>query len=329
MHPKVSICMVTYNHQPFISQAIDSVLMQKTDFEYELIIGEDCSTDETLTIVQAYSVSFPERIKLVLQKQNVGATRNFASVLESCNGQYVALLEGDDYWTSPDKLQKQVEYLERHPNCAICYHSCEVVDKVGVSKGMFLPINLYKKPTSTLLDLIVNDSFMATCSVMFRARLFNYFPDVFFVLRNVCDWPLNVLNAEHGDIGFIDEVMSSYRQQSSDFAWSSNPLSKIMLNSIRLNEAFNEYFKFEYSNIFEAKIANYYYLMSLDYFRQGNIRYGFEAIYFSLKTSFSYLLMIKAFLIDIPQNVLRGRIKYYSPSLYYKIKEMFKLRHRQ
>ena len=320
MHPKVSICMVTYNHQQFINQAIDSVLMQKTNFEYELIIGEDCSTDQTRSIVQTYAAAFPERIKLVLQEQNVGATRNFASVLDSCKGRYVALLEGDDYWTSPDKLQKQVEYLDCHPDYAICYHSCQVVDKMGVTKGVVLPINM--KPTSTLLDLITDDSFMATCSVMFRSRLFNYFPDVFFVLRNVCDWPLNVLNAEHGKIGFIDAVMSNYRQQSSDLAWSSNPLSKIMLNAIKLNEAFNEYFKVKYSKLFEAKIANYYYLMSMDYFRHGEVNSAVEAMRFSLKNRFSYLLLFRALFFDAPRCFIKGRIKYFFPSLYFKIKRI-------
>ena len=109
---KVSVAMITYNHERFIAQAIESVLMQQTDFAVELVIGEDCSTDGTRAIVRDYGERYPERIRLLLPEHNLGMMPNFVATLKACRGQYVASVEGDDYWTDPHKLQKQVDFLE-------------------------------------------------------------------------------------------------------------------------------------------------------------------------------------------------------------------------
>ena len=100
---KVSVAMITYNHERFIAQAIESVLMQQTDFAVELVIGEDCSTDKTRAIVCAYGERYPERIRLLLPERNQGMIPNFVATMNACQGQYIALLEGDDYWT--DRIQ--------------------------------------------------------------------------------------------------------------------------------------------------------------------------------------------------------------------------------
>lgn len=110
--PLVSVWMITYNHEKFIAQAIDSVIMQKTNFDYEIVIGEDCSTDRTREIVLEYKAKHPDKFKLLLQEKNVGMMQNFIVTLKTCNGKYIALLEGDDYWTDPLKLQKQVDFLQ-------------------------------------------------------------------------------------------------------------------------------------------------------------------------------------------------------------------------
>ncbi|MDQ3815609.1 MAG: glycosyltransferase family 2 protein, partial [Armatimonadota bacterium] len=126
---KVSIVMVTYNHEKYIAQAVESVLMQETNFDYELIIGEDCSQDKTRAIVMDFQRRFPERIRLLLPEKNLGGSgkTNFLQTLAAAQGQYVALLEGDDYWTSPHKLQKQVDFLDSHPECAICFHKSNML----------------------------------------------------------------------------------------------------------------------------------------------------------------------------------------------------------
>ena len=108
--PLVSIASITYNHEKFIAQAIDSFLMQETDFDFEIIIGEDCSTDDTLKIIKEYKAKYPDIIKLITSESNVGMMTNFIRTLEACSGKYIALCEGDDYWTDTLKLQKQVNF---------------------------------------------------------------------------------------------------------------------------------------------------------------------------------------------------------------------------
>src|ERR1051325_2984774 len=109
--PKLSVNIITYNHARFIGQTLDSVLNQKCDFDFEIIVGDDCSRDGTTDIVKDYYRRFPEKIKLLVRDQNVGSGANARQTLEMCRGEYVACVEGDDYWTDPEKIRLQVEYL--------------------------------------------------------------------------------------------------------------------------------------------------------------------------------------------------------------------------
>jgi glycosyltransferase involved in cell wall biosynthesis len=128
-NPKVSVCMMTYNHERFIAQAIESVLEQKTVFDFELVIGEDCSTDGTRKIVAEYARKYPEKIRAMFRETNLGMTANFLQTLSECRGHYIALLEGDDYWTDPLKLQKQVDFLDVHPLYSLCCHCYKIYDE--------------------------------------------------------------------------------------------------------------------------------------------------------------------------------------------------------
>jgi glycosyltransferase involved in cell wall biosynthesis len=207
---KVSIAMVTYRHEPFIAQAIDSALSQRTDFEFEMVIGEDCSPDRTREIAQEYAARYPEKVRLHLPEQNVGLTRNLAATIGACRGEYVAWLEGDDYWTSPEKLQRQADYLDQNPDCGWCFTRAEVVDIEGkpVEVG---PAVREVKPKYTLEDYLLRKFQPRACTVMFRNHLFDRFPDWYFSLPTG-DMPLHVLNTQGGRmIGFIDEFMSAYR----------------------------------------------------------------------------------------------------------------------
>lgn len=121
-NPVVSVCMITYNHESYICEAIEGVLMQKTSFPIELIIGEDCSTDNTRKIVREYEERYPEIIKAQYPEKNRGMINNFLTVLQSASGKYIAYCEGDDYWTDPFKLQKQVDFLEENKKYSFCCH---------------------------------------------------------------------------------------------------------------------------------------------------------------------------------------------------------------
>lgn len=118
----VSVCMITYNHENFISEAIEGILLQKTTFPIELIIGEDCSTDDTRKIVIEYVKKYPEIIRPILPENNLGISKNFLETMQAATGKYIALCEGDDYWTDPYKLQKQVDFLEANKEYSMCGH---------------------------------------------------------------------------------------------------------------------------------------------------------------------------------------------------------------
>ena len=119
--PLVSVCMTTYNHEAYLRRAIESVLEQQTSFGVEIVLGEDCSTDGTRALCEAYAARYPERIRLVTSAENVGWRANYRRTFEACRGKYVAYLDGDDWWCDPHKLQRQVERLEADPACGMCY----------------------------------------------------------------------------------------------------------------------------------------------------------------------------------------------------------------
>jgi len=127
----VSVAVITYNHGKFISQALESILMQNINFEYEIVIGDDCSPDDTQLIIQEYIRKYPDRINPILRKENIGIRKNADDIKKRCKGKYIIILEGDDYWTDPNKLQMQFNFLESHPEYIAVAHWCEVVDENG------------------------------------------------------------------------------------------------------------------------------------------------------------------------------------------------------
>jgi glycosyltransferase involved in cell wall biosynthesis len=126
---KLSVLMITYNQERFIARALASILAQRVNFDYEIIVAEDNSKDGTRDIVLDFHRRYPGRIIPLLRDRNLGAMRNFKEALEVCRRKYVALLEGDDYWTHEDKLQTQINFLDEHPDHAICCHRAQFVDE--------------------------------------------------------------------------------------------------------------------------------------------------------------------------------------------------------
>lgn len=122
----VSICCITYNHAQFIRKALDGFLMQETTFPVEIILAEDCSTDGTRAICEEYAARYPEKIRYICSETNVGAVENEARALRAAKGKYIALCEGDDYWTEPLKLQKQVDFMETHPEYSVTFHRYKI-----------------------------------------------------------------------------------------------------------------------------------------------------------------------------------------------------------
>ena len=262
---KVSVCMITYNQEKFIAQAIESVMMQQTNFRHELVIGEDCSTDKTREICIEYQEKYPDKIRLLLHEKNLGMMQNFFQTFQACQGQYVALLEGDDYWIAPHKLQKQTDFLDTHPDYATCFTRTLAFAEDNGRKPYYIPAPKYQKHTLTLEDLLRCNS-IATCSVMFRNQLSRSLPDWFFSLQ-MGDWPLHIMNAQHGKIGYIDELMAAYRLHGGSY-YSSHSVVENLLGMVRFYDAINAHLNFKYHSLIKEMLAQTYMLLASEYLRR-------------------------------------------------------------
>jgi glycosyltransferase involved in cell wall biosynthesis len=224
--PLVSICCITYNHANYIKDAINGFLNQQTNFPIEIIIHDDASTDGTANIVRTYQERYPQLIKSILQSENQYSTRGFgffANVLAEAQGKYIALCEGDDYWTDESKLQKQVDYLESNHDYAICFHKVKLLED-----GHFKADYITNVPASisTINDLAWGN-YIHTCSCMFRNRgIKGIGPG--FSESPLGDYYLHMMNAQSGKIFQIDSVMAVYRLHR-DSVWSnSNYLDSVV-----------------------------------------------------------------------------------------------------
>ncbi len=274
---KVSVAMITYNHEKFIAQAIESVLIQEVDFDYEIVIGEDCSLDKTGEIVRIYQQRHPDKIRVLAREKNLGMQYNFVDTLQSCTGQYVGLLEGDDYWTSPHKLQKQVDFLDENSDFAICFHNAVSVWENGERPSTLLCPDDQKEVSN--LDDIICGNFIPALTAMFRNNLFGEFPDWFYTLK-FGDWPLHILNAQYGKIGYINEKMGVYRIHEGGAAsaahgnvikWSEN-----VEGIIQIYKTINHFFDYKYDSMIRSKISEYYSLLGHQYGSVGNKRKSME-----------------------------------------------------
>jgi glycosyltransferase involved in cell wall biosynthesis len=226
--PKVSVSMLAYNHEKFISKAIDSVMMQEIDCNFELIIGEDCSTDNTRKILRRFREKFPSKIFLREYSKNVGSRKNYMDGIASCRGDYIAILDGDDYWLSKNKLAEQVEYLDNHKDFSFCFHPVKEQLEDGPLIRTCYPIT--KKKRYELKDMAEFIG-IGTSSVLFRRNKFCGFPD-WFSKAPVGDWPLFFLLSKNGSIGYIDKAMSVHRlhAQGSGHGWRSNRINALKTN---------------------------------------------------------------------------------------------------
>lgn len=251
MEPKVSVCMITYNQEKFLSQAIESVLEQKTNFDYELVIGEDCSIDKTREIIIKYQKKYPDRIKLLLREKNLGMVKNFLDTFKSCQGEYIAMLEGDDFWVCRDKLQNQVDFLESHPECSVCFHTVQAFYEDRFRWSYFVPQKEMEKDLYLLHDLL-QCNFIANCSVMYRNCLQGKIPHWFYFSK-IGDWPLHVLHAEFGDIGYIRKVMAKYRiHRHSNFSSRQKGLN--YLDIIKTAQTIDRHFRYKYHSLVQELI---------------------------------------------------------------------------
>jgi len=203
--------MITFNHAKYLNYAIEGILMQKIDFQLELIIADDASPDASEDIVKSYISNCPngKLIKYFRQERNIGMMENFIMALKECKGKYIAMCEGDDYWTDPYKLQKQVDYLEANPDFVICYHPVKVLFPDGHIEEDYLVKGIIDKSESNIYDLAVLGNYIHTPSVVFR-NVLDHYP---ISMKNtpVGDFFLLILLAQYGRIKKMNDCMAVYR----------------------------------------------------------------------------------------------------------------------
>ena len=249
---KVSVLMLAYNHERHIAQALDSAVGQQAPFDFEIVVGEDASTDATPRIVADYQRRFPALVRPLFHHANLGMHDNFLHAFSACRGEYVALLEGDDYWTEPSKLRRQVELMDRQPLVAVCGHRVRVLDESEPERIELFPADNGRR-TFSLEDILVAN-FLPTCSTMFRRAQFTGFPPWVRGLRAL-DWPLHVLNARFGSIALMPEVMGVYRRHAGG-AWTGLPASRRCRYLLDMYEAFDTFFAGKYEKRLRPPIAH-------------------------------------------------------------------------
>jgi glycosyltransferase involved in cell wall biosynthesis len=264
-NPLVTVQMATYNHENYIRQSLDSVLMQNVSFDYEILLKEDNSTDNTREIVLEYQKKHPNRFRLWLTKQNIYRQGIKLFLTHHARGQYIAKLEGDDYWTDPLKLQKQVEFLEKNPDYSMCCHASKLYYQDG-SQETEIARSAEDDATFTIDYFFqpLSKNIFRTESVIHKAEYTQKIPEWFQKII-VGDYPLFLLLANHGKIYYMNQVMSVYRKHSGG-VWTSNYkkpeyIEKYYLNTIKMYQYFDEYSNFIYHDQINKRISYRYYQM--------------------------------------------------------------------
>lgn len=219
---KVSVICVTYNHEKYIRQALDSILIQKTDFPFEILIGEDCSTDGTKDILQEYERKFPGRFRMYYREHNLGATKNEYELFMAAKGDYIAALELDDIWTDECKLQKQYQFLNEHPEYIGVSHDFDIIDKDGtvIDNDDNRKIKEYFNHAYTLQDFLEHGFIFQTGTHFYR----NIFKDgkdysiIYQADRLIRDKTILSLLLDRGDFFILPDCMSAYRRFFDDTA---------------------------------------------------------------------------------------------------------------
>lgn len=257
---KVSILLMTYNHEKFIKQALNSIFLQKSPYDYEIIVADDCSTDRTIEIVNEYKLYYPNKINILQNKSNLGITKNYQRGFRSCQGDYIAVLEGDDYWTSPKKIFKHVTFLENHRECVMSFNRFVVANEM---EGRF---NVQPWPVDdkfqivTLTDL-ARDNFIGNFSTcVYRAEIIKNIEEKVYDLI-AFDWLINMAVAQYGLIAYLPEIMSVYRLHPNGTWTQKSQIEKIQ-DIIKTIDIYNKFFNYRYNLEFTEQKNRLYVLLT-------------------------------------------------------------------
>lgn len=234
--PLVSITCMTYNHERYIAQAIESFLMQETTFPYEILIGEDCSKDKTRSIVEEYQKRYPDKITLITSAENVGARKNGIRLRHAAKGKYIAICEGDDYWTDKHKLQRQVDFLESNANVVLVFHDVRVV---GEADNLFLTDMDTNKVEIWAPNKVFN-LWIPPLTAVFRNKIKSY-PNEYLKVFNGDAFLFGML-ARYGQFAKISFIGAAYRKHAggvySTGSYFSNAIRSIETRRLMLKSSY-------------------------------------------------------------------------------------------
>jgi glycosyltransferase involved in cell wall biosynthesis len=306
----VSINCTTYNHEDYIADAIESFLMQKTNFKYEILIHDDASTDRTAEIIKEYEKKYPDVIRPIYQIENQ-YSKGIKKISYKFNstrakGKYIALCEGDDFWTDPYKLQKQVDYMDRNPDCSMCVHAAYKVTPEKRKMKLHIRPNIGNKIFSVEEVIEGGGGLFATNSIMYSREKGIERPP-FYENAPVGDYPLAIYLALQGTVYYIDEFMSAYRVgvQGSWTSFTFSDHRKTITHfqkSIDMLDEINNYTDFLYDKAIERRKRDIEFKYLLAQGRYSEIKIGkYSEIYDKL----GVLQKIKLFLKQYCPNIIR------------------------
>ncbi|HFT7189534.1 TPA: glycosyltransferase family 2 protein [Enterobacter ludwigii] len=257
---KVSICCITYNHEKYIAAAIDSFLAQRTNFAFEILIGEDKGGDGTLTIINEYQEKFPGIVKVITAEKNLGANGNIRNVISHAQGSYIAFCEGDDYWLDPNKIQKQYDAMILHPEINFCFHPAFALNPDGSKVKRFDKGDLVRR--FNVEDVLnKNGQFSPTSSYMFKKEVVASLPE-WFENAPVGDLFIELYAMKEAGGLYLPSTMSVYRL-FADNSWSS-AIKKDFTKNIETQKNIIKYTKLsiadfdEYEKIYDLRFSRIY-----------------------------------------------------------------------
>lgn len=216
-NPKVSVTVLTYNLENYIEQCLTSILEQTVNFDLEIIVGDDCSTDKTRAILQDFQIRYPETIRLILREKNIGAIKNYLDTMQQCRGEYIAHIDGDDFML-PNSLQKKADYLDKHPKCVLVHNRTLLVD----AKSHSIKSSSLSRATRGDINNLIIQNGITNSAKMFRRSSLT--PESFDTPKYTIghDWFFDLRLVQYGKICYLPDVLTAYRIHSSSAMKVSN-----------------------------------------------------------------------------------------------------------
>jgi glycosyltransferase involved in cell wall biosynthesis len=310
----VSINCVTYNHENYISDAIDSFLKQKTKFKYEILIHDDASTDRTVEIIKEYQNKYPDIIKPIFQTENqyIKGVKVYLINVDRAKGKYIANCDGDDFWTDPYKLQKQVDYMEKHPECSICVHASNIVNTSNEEISFNRPSKVDK--VFSVGEVIEGGgNLFGTSSMFYRTDLAKNKPDFYDIVPDISDYPVVINLSLLGTVYYMEKVMSSYRV-GDEGSWTAKNLSDKMKKKehystiAKLLDEVNRFTKYKYNDAITRTKRRTEFMLLLEDKNFKKAKKEYKDLYFELSYKKRLIIFLDYYTPKLSQ-LLRVAIK--------------------